>query len=98
MNQSSKEVIELLKDARRIRRDRSQPRRVRWAAFKVSVAFGLRVLFGWHDEPKPWVKKLSGDFRHGNYCGVGVGLSEGETAPPTDDLDAACHEHDGEYL
>lgn len=88
----------LRRAAWRVMRDKAQSKTVRKVARKVFAAFLGRTMIGWHSGPKPWLKKLTNEFRYGNYCGVGVGVPEGVTAPPIDALDAACQEHDTAYL
>lgn len=59
--------------------------------------FALRVALGWHAKPTKALEALVGSFRHGEYCGVGHGLPDGESADPVDALDAACQDHDQAY-
>lgn len=88
----------LMRASWRVALDRRQSRKARKAARKVALAFGFRVLFRWHGPPSKKLEDLTGNFRYGNYCGIGVGVSAGETAAPIDSLDAACREHDKAYL
>ncbi len=88
---------ELWRAARSFWRDRRNPRKLRWAAFKIAAAFRLRIVLHWHSEPRPWLRELTGEFAYGLYCGVGHGVSEGETRDPIDKLDAACRVHDEAY-
>ena len=90
--------IELRRSAWRVARDRKSPRRVRRAALKIYLAFAFRTAIGWHAPPRGRLDELVGEFRYGNYCGVGHGLPTGEERKPIDRLDAACQDHDAAYM
>lgn len=75
-------------------RDSSREKR-KAAAFMFGSMF-LAGATGLHLEPSEKLKKLSGGFKYGEYCGVGHGVPQGETDDPIDELDAACEDHDEE--
>ena len=89
--------IDLWKGARAIKRDRSNPRKMRKAAGKIAAAFWLRVAFRIHSNPSRLNLFLSGGFRYGEYGGVDWGISAGNVKDPIDKLDALCLAHDMAY-
>jgi hypothetical protein len=86
--------IALRDGAKRIVKSSRAFSRKRWAARRTVWAFSHRIRTKRHGYPNKRTRFWTGNFRYGNYGGIGHGIPAGEWRQPIDDLDALYLEHD----